>query len=415
MKKSFLILFLLIASRVCAEPTDSLQRWGFTVGVNPGKALAVDHYQRMWQKGTQNLAFDVMVDHVELPADSSDYAADWGYPVISTGLKIGFNHGVTMRKTPAPEWGMAEMVDYDSKMGNSVALHSSFVRPFFRNSRWQVDYALSGGVGYSKSKYNNYNNVDNELIGSRWLVFFEAGFHGIYRFADSWGIRAGLDFWHLSNGALNRPNKGVNFLGPSVALVYVPYFKALAEGKAAYSSKPHPKNLYLNFSAGVGAKALNEEWLLAQYSTPKGEPGYRTNHYKAYLAYSFQTDLMYRYHRKWASGVGADLFYGTYADRVAEIDEKYNKVDLPHSPWSFGLSLKHQVFYHRLSLAVSLGYYLYRHMGHNANQIEKPYYEKIGVRYEIPKAGGLSVGFAVKAHLTKADLTEFVLAVPVKL
>ncbi len=50
MKKSFLILFLLIASRVCAEPTDSLQRWGFTVGVNPGKALAVDHYQKMWQK-----------------------------------------------------------------------------------------------------------------------------------------------------------------------------------------------------------------------------------------------------------------------------------------------------------------------------------------------------------------------------
>ena len=113
---------------------------------------------------------------------------------------------------------------------------------------------------------------------------------------------------------------------------------------------------------------------------------------------------MYRYARRWASGVGADVCYGTYADRSDELQDGTDHV----SPWSLGLSARHEVFYHRLSLAMSLGCYVYRHMGSNAREAEKPYYEYIGLRYSIPHAGGLYVGGSVKAHLTKADLTEFV-------
>lgn len=40
---------------------------------------------------------------------------------------------------------------------------------------------------------------------------------------------------------------------------------------------------------------------------------------------------MRRYARRWATGVGADVFYGTYASRVAEIDEK-DGLTVRHSP-----------------------------------------------------------------------------------
>ena len=86
-----------------------------------------------------------------------------------------------------------------------------------------------------------------------------------------------------------------------------------------------------------------------------------------------------------------------------------------HSPWSVGLALKHQVYYQNWSAAMSLGYYLHRHMGDNAKANEKPYYERIGVHYPFPALRGLTIGLNIKAHLTKADLTEFVVSYPIEL
>ena len=127
------------------------------------------------------------------------------------------------------------------------------------------------------------------------------------------------------------------------------------------------------------------------------------------MAYSLQAGVLYRYARRWASGLGLDLFYGTYSDRVAQLDASKG-ITMRHSPWSLGIAARHEVFYGRLSLRMALGYYLYRHMGSHAKQIEKPYYERIGLHYQIPGCERLSVGFNVNAHLTKADFTELQLS-----
>lgn len=63
----------------------------------------------------------------------------------------------------------------------------------------------------------------------------------------------------------------------------------------------------------------------------------------------------------------------------------------------------------------ALGWYLYRHMGSNAEEVEKPYYEHIGVHYTIPSFHNLTFGINVKAHLTKADYTEIILSLPFRL
>ena len=80
-----------------------------------------------------------------------------------------------------------------------------------------------------------------------------------------------------------------------------------------------------------------------------------------------------------------------------------------------GISAKHSVFFHRLALDGAVGVYLYRHMGANAEIIEKPYYERIGLSYSFPILGGLTLGASVKAHLTKADFTELTLSLPIRI
>lgn len=123
---------------------------------------------------------------------------------------------------------------------------------------------------------------------------------------------------------------------------------------------------------------------------------------------------MRRYARRWATGVGADVFYGTYASRVAEIDEK-DGLTVRHSPWSVGVSVNHRAYFHRLSLEMAVGYYLFRHAGDNARQVETRYYERIGLHYSLPILKGITMGIDVKAHKTKADLTEIVIAKPFRL
>ena len=64
---------------------------------------------------------------------------------------------------------------------------------------------------------------------------------------------------------------------------------------------------------------------------------------------------------------------------------------------------------------MALGVYVFRHMGHASHSLEKPYYERIGLRYAFRRLGGLQVGANVKAHWLKADYTEVTVGFPFRL
>ncbi|MGN0069183.1 MAG: acyloxyacyl hydrolase [Prevotella sp.] len=392
--------------------TTGSRHWGAELELNPGHVISMDIYQKKMMKRQGNMAIGLKLNHMALPSDSDDYAADFGYPTIGLALKYHFNHNVTMHREADPCWGQLVPVDYDTRLGNIVSAFGSFSRPLFRNRKWEADYSMNFGIAYSHSKYNTHNAIDNDLIGSRWLIFFGAGAHITYALTPEWGLKAGIDYYHHSNGALNRPNKGANYVGPSLALCYRPYYEEIVQQRERYRSRKFSRYAYMDLAFGVGAKVMNEDWLKTQFNTAPGGKDYRTSRFRMYAAYSAQASFMYRYARRWASGIGADAFYGTYADHVAQLDKEQGH-DLKHDPWSLGIAAKHQVFYHNLSLAMSLGYYLHREMGANAKEIEKPYYERIGLHYTFSRLGGLTVGCNVKAHLTKADFTEFVVSVPI--
>lgn len=404
---------LLIASVLLAQKSEG-KHWGAEVEFMPGKALVMDEYQRKWMRGKDNYTIGVRANYSTLPSDSDDFAADYNYPTLSIGLRYSMNSNVTMYRDKDKDWPLIEPVDYESRLGNIVTLYGMFSRPIFRSQKWEFGYSLAAGVGYSKNKYNTHDAIDNELIGSRWLIYFGAGLNATYRFAPKWGLKAGLDFYHHSNGALNRPNKGANILGPSLALCYQPYAEEVADTKQTFSPASFKSFWYCNITAGIGGKTMLEDWIDTQFDTPPSETDYRTDQFKSYVAYSLQADIMCRYARRWASGAGVDLFYGTYSSHIRDLDaEKGRKAK--HSPWSVGIAAKHQVYFRNLSLAMSVGYYLFREMGHNAKENEKRYYERIGIHYTFPSLGGLTIGGNVKAHLTKADLTEFVVSYPIKL
>ena len=414
MRTAILILLSTLSINVTAEVNDSLSiaKMGIEFRYIPAQTLTLDKEPRIWTKTKDTHSWAAQIN---VTPTKNAYAHDYNYPTFSFGLRYHLNHGTTMHRDDP--WGEAQPVNYTSKLGNFLTLYGIFNRPLYRSKHWQWGYYLGTGIAYTSLKYNQKNDIDNEYIGSHLNIYFNAGLYGQVKIAKEWSVKGGLDFAHHSNGAMARPNKGANYFGPFVGLVYEPQQATSPIAKRnTEATQPFQKYWFTEFTLGLGGKTLLEEWLQTQFNTPQGQPDYRKEHFTYYGAYSFHTHLLYRYARRWASGVGVGLFYGEYAHRIARMDKENGHTDEKHSPWSASIEARHEVYYGNVSVRLTLGYYLYRHMGYSANHgLEYPYHEQVGVFYSFPKLKGLTLGYSVNAHATKADFTELQLAMPVRL
>lgn len=383
-------------------------RFALEGGGTRGRVLVVDRYQRLWQQGTALHSMQVGVRYRTHPDDSCAFAHDYGYPEWAATLSWVDASKVTMHKHQTNAWGQLVPVPHASQMGQVVAVYGSFSRPLLRTPHWQLGYALEEGLAYNTHPYSSPDNLDNELTGSHLLLYVGASVYAAYRLDARWTLRGDLAFRHVSNGAMNRPNKGANWLAPTLSVQYALDETApIATPKG--TSAPFRPYWYSQIGLSLGTRTLLEEWLRTQYNTPPNHPDYRTSHFRLYPTLNLQADVMRRYARRWASGVGVDVFFLPYVSRLRELDGGAAS-RWKHSPWSLGVAAKHEAFYGPLSLYLSLGYYLHRHTGSQQEHDETPYYERIGLRYRLPRLQGWSVGVGVKAHRTKADFTELTLA-----
>lgn len=378
------------------------------IGASSGRVLTVDAYQRQWLQATPMTSLRVGLRHRTRPDEADSFAPEYGYPEWGLSLLLGDCSGVKMQKHPSPDWGQLVPVGYVSDMGRIVALYGSFSRPLLHCGRWRCGYSLEKGLAYNTRPYNRQNNIDNELTGSHLLIWFGATAYAAYRLDERWILRADLAFRHVSNGALDRPNKGANTLAPEITLQYDLDEPELVRSAPIRHSRPFRPHWYGHASFGLGGRTLLEEWLITQYATSPSDPHYRMGHFRFRPTYNLQFDLMRRHARRWASGLGLDLFYMPYVGRLRQLSEIMAS-PFRHHPFSAGVALKHEAFYGRLSLYLSLGCYLFRRTGYLQSFDEKPYYERVGLRYRLPMIEGVTLGIGVKAHKTKADFTEITL------
>lgn len=381
------------------------------LGVSAGNVLVVDRYQRQWLHETKMSSLQVGWRHRTTPDETDDFAAEYGYPEWAIHLMWGNYSGVRMQKYPSPDWGLLVPVDYPSNMGHLIALYSSFSRPIRRNSRWNWGYSLETGVAYNTRPYARRDNIDNELTGSHFLFYFGAGLYGTVRLNNHWSARLDLAFRHVSNGATDRPNKGANSFAPNLTLQYDLDETAGFSTKNAYQAPTFSPHNYYSAALSLGGRTLLEEWVNTQYSTDPSAPDYRRETFDFHPTYNLQLDAMRRHSRRWATGIGADLFYMPYIDKLRRHDAIHHPEVRHHHRLSAGLALKHEAFYGRVSMYVHLGVYLFRRTGYFQKLDETPYYERIGVRYRLPFDGDRwSAAIGIKAHSTKADFSEITIS-----
>ncbi|MBR0045996.1 MAG: acyloxyacyl hydrolase [Bacteroidaceae bacterium] len=396
------------------------KHWGYETEFQAGQVLVLDNYQKAYMLRKSDYSAAFKFNHVSLPSDSDAYAHDYHYPTFSIVGKFSKNNGASMhRNIDYPHWDNLdethyELSPYNTHLGNSFAIFGSFSYPLHRSRHWEI--ALSGnlGVAYSTRKYDKHTSVDNDMIGSHLLFYAGGGVNATYRFAPSWGIKAGLDYWHISNGSTRQPNRSANVLGPTLGVIYYPYYEALLKDRQTYIPPKFKPYWYLNFKGGVGAKTHIEDWEHTQYWLTKDHPDWRTEHFTLYSVASFQADAMYRYCRIGAIGGGVDIqYYSSYAHiRDLDIERGHN---CTHSPWTIALDVKHTLFYGNISLSLGGGMYLYKQLGDYSKRNDPFLFNRIGVHYTIPQLHSLTAGIEVKAHLTRADCAELVISYPIRL
>lgn len=403
-----LLCLFLCPSRTSAQVIEA--------GYGKGKVLKFDQWLNKEGGLKQQEAQSFWLSYVyQTHADEQcGYASDYNYPAFTFGFMVADFNKVRLRYNPPKLNGEpgTRPITYDSRCGTSYILYTSIRRTFLRTqSGCSVDYRFGNGIGYNTHIFDFHNNVDNILLGSRLSVYFDVAFGLNYRYRQC-EFFVSPEFRHLSNGGTVRPNKGINKADIGAGVRY--YLQPFDSISMTRLHKPfEEKMLYLNIAYSYGIRGAQGEWLYDANThiwskndvdnVTYGKDGYTTCFY-----HLVSTDLLCRYARRYASGIGLDVLYepsNTYIEAQKK-GERPDKVK-----WTFGLAAKHEVFFRRLSMKMTLGWYLSRPFNDYSNTADEyPFYERIGLRYNLPIFGNrLSVGYDIYAHLTKAYGTELVI------
>ncbi len=425
MKRLSLPLFIFLLSLSClpvrAQGSDTLvvdtvPRFIYSIGAGAGlnrlMNITIRDEKLVKKNGGSN--YSVFVNSQANPLDTaiSVYDRVFGFPTLEAGLQL-LDYGRTELHTGD--------TPYMSSVGCVWNAYIAFRRDIYRNRKWSFGYALENGLTYCSRPYESADNLDNDLIGQHLSLYFGCGLYASYRIVPEVEVSIGGEFKHVSNGATDRPNKGANSFGFAARARCdlnrpasdngLTYHQRL-ERLASFQHQPFDTYLYLDINTSVGFRTMYEEWLLRRdYLTPE-DPRYHDGKLGLRTVWNCAVIPMFRYNQVHASGVGLEYSFAGYSARAPLVEQEIGlEKQYTHSKHVLTASLHHEVYYKQLSLALSLGTYLYRRHGWVGEKYEPPLIETVGLRYYPRFFKPFYLGYNLKANLGKAYSMELKLGV----
>jgi hypothetical protein len=132
---------------------------------------------------------------------SKDWHHEYNFPTFGIGL-----YGADLNN--------------DEELGTPTSLYGFFTWPLKRAGQWKYNFELAFGFTNDWQPYDPVNNPKNTAMGLGRSVHIELGANVEYRFSERWSAIAGITGTHFSNGGTQRPNNGLNQVGPILFLKY---------------------------------------------------------------------------------------------------------------------------------------------------------------------------------------------------
>jgi hypothetical protein len=102
------------------------------------------------------------------------------------------------------------------ELGDPSSLYGFFHWPFSRTERWTFNFELNFGFTNDWKPYDPVTNDQQTSMGLGRSVHIEVGASAEYRLARKWSLILAMSGTHFSNGGTQRPNNGLNQVGPGL-------------------------------------------------------------------------------------------------------------------------------------------------------------------------------------------------------
>ena len=315
------------------------------------------------------------------------------YPLIGgtfmmydIGIKLP-NAGGKALKDPHPNHYWSYRLSYSPLtrpefLGSKISFFADMNMYIGKIKGIQFYHSLSTGPTYIQKPFNQSENPQNQVIGSHINLSFDARI--IASIPTSRQIHTEVYFGmeHYSNGAIIRPNRGLNIPYLGIA------FKSEALDSIRTPVKPKieiNKDVWL-VSASAGSKTLD-------FDNPN-----------RYFAFQLQFARKFYFKKKKSLTIGIDVFYDSSTPFLNTSEEPWNP-----SKWLLGLYGEYAKRFGDFEINFGSGAYLfspYPSWNQKAELVNKGsrIYNRIGFRRYFGNFYGLT---QIKAHMGDADHVEF--------
>jgi len=275
--------------------------------------------------------------------------------------------------------------------GQPISISGFYRSPFFQNKNLSLNWEIGFGLAGNFSPFDSITNAEMDLISTKYNLHAFLSLIAIYKISDNIDILISPKFLHFSNGALKKPNKGMNIYGLGIGAKY--YLNRNQDSpRPLTANKPSKIEKYseldINFSGGMksGGEALE-------------------NVAPLYFASSLRLDYFWRYHYVGKIGAGLDFFYDESLIR------RINYTPKSHELMMYGIHFGHELMVGKISLLFQAGTYYKKYI--EAKQwaflrlglmsyINENLYASISMKTLLGfKADYFEIGFGYKLKLEK--------------
>ncbi|MBR1769067.1 MAG: acyloxyacyl hydrolase [Bacteroidales bacterium] len=215
--------------------------------------------------------------------------------------------------------------------------------------------------------YYSEDNPTNIAVSMPLEVYVHWSLEAYWQLQEHYMLNAGIMFTHFSNGALKKPNKGINILTPNVGISYTP--KPVKTEQKEYKTLFSPA-LHSDITTWIGIHAESFPYEIS--------PEVFDTIQESYPVIGQQWRFTFDVSPKYEIGAGAELIYNSSVWKTDSMH--YRKEDYKRVPFENKLTLAAFLTFNYnvkpFSVSVEFGRNVTQRLFH-ASQV----YQRLGLRY----------------------------------